>query len=429
VRLAFVSPLPPAPTGIAEYAADVLGLLSPRHEIELFHAQETVDAATLPPGVAVRPASDLVTRHRQRPYDLAVYQMGNGRAHDFVYEVLSRVPGLLVLHDLVLHHARAAQFLESEAVLAWRREPASAALREAARAPLDAWRRELEYAYPGRGERLFEAHLGTVGDLLPYAYPLFRVPVEASRAVAVHNAFMAESVRSEVPGTEVTCAPMPVAATPVDPSAVRALRARLGWGDDAVVVGVFGLLTREKRVETVARAVAGAAARDDRVRLLLVGPVPDARRLEADLERAGARRLTVVTGRVPLSELATHIEAADVVAHLRYPSARETSAALLRVLAQGRATVVSDMEHQAELPQDAVVRVDVKDEEGELTRAILRLAGDRAARARLGAAAATHVRQAHAPSRVRDAWEDTLERARRLPDPPVRGWPAHWPRP
>ena len=188
--------------------------------------------------------------------------MGNGRAHDFLYDLLSRVPGLLVLHDLVLHHARAAQFLESEAVRAWREEPSSAAAREAARAPLDAWRAELEYSYPGRGERLFEAHLGTVGDLLPYAYPLFRVPVEASRAVAVHNAFTAEAVRSELPGTEVMCVPMPAAAAPVDPTAVRALRARLGWGADEVVVGVFGLLTREKQVETVARAVARAAARD-----------------------------------------------------------------------------------------------------------------------------------------------------------------------
>ena len=76
-----------------------------------------------------------------------------------------------------------------------------------------------------------------------------------------------------------------------------------------------------------------------------------------------------------------------------------------------------------------MVRVDVTDEEGELTRAILRLAGDPGARARLGAAASAHVRQAHAPSRVRDAWEDALERARRLPNPPVREWPAHWPRP
>jgi glycosyltransferase involved in cell wall biosynthesis len=416
VRLAFVSPLPPAPSGIADYAADVLELLSPQHEIELFHAQERVDSARLPGEAVLHPASELVTRHRQRPYDLAVYQMGNGRAHDLLYGLLSRVPGLLVLHDLVLHHARAAQFLESEAVLAWRREPSSAALREAARVPLEAWRQELEYAYPGRGERLFEAHLGTVGDLLPYAYPLFRVPVEASRAVAVHNAFMAQAIREEVPGTLVTCVPMPAAATPVDPSAVRALRARLGWGDGAVVVGVFGLLTREKRVETVARAVAAAAA-------------PDSRQLEADLERVGVRHIAAVTGRVPFPELATHIEASDIVAHLRYPSARETSAALLRVLAQGRATLVSDLEHQGELPRDAVVRVDVKDEGPGLTRAIVRLAGDPGTRARLGAAAAAHVREVHAPSRVRDAWEATLEGARRSPAPPARDWPAHWPRP
>jgi hypothetical protein len=73
--------------------------------------------------------------------------------------------------------------------------------------------------------------------------------------------------------------------------------------------------------------------------------------------------------------------------------------------------------------------VDVTDEGPELTRAILRLAGEPGTRARLGAAASAHVRQAHAPSRVRDAWEDALERARRRPAPPVRDWPAHWLRP
>ncbi len=404
-------------------------LLAGGHDVELFHAQAEVEAARLPAGASCHPASELLARHRERPYDLAVYQMGNGRAHDFLYDVVSRLPGLLVLHDLVLHHARAAQFLESEPVRAWRRDPSSASARAAARPSLDAWRTELEYSYPGRGERLYEAHLGTVGDLLPYAYPLFRIPVEASRAVAVHNAFTAEAVRTEVPGAEVALVPMPAQAVPVAPADVSALRARLGFAGGDLVVGVFGLLTPEKRVETVARAMSRAGAWEPRLRLLLAGPVGDAPRLEALLDRHGLRERAVVTGRVPLADLATHIEAADVVAHLRYPTARETSAALLRVLAQGRATIVSDLEHQADLPEDAVVRADVTDETGELTRAILRLAGDPAARARLGAAAARHVRRAHAPSRVRDAWEDALERARRCPAPPVRAWPAHWPRP
>jgi glycosyltransferase involved in cell wall biosynthesis len=429
LRLAFVSPLPPAATGIADYAADLLEILARRHEVEIVHAQEAIDLSRLPAGVTLLAAPELARRHRERPYDLAVYQMGNGRAHDFVYDVLSRLPGLLLLHDLVLHHARAARFLESEAVLAWRRDPSSASARAAARPALDAWRAELEYSYPGRGGRLFETHLGTVGDLLPYAYPLFRIPVEASRAVAVHNAYMGAAVRAEVPGSEVVEVPQPALREAVSPERVRALRVQLGFREDEVVVGSFGLVTPEKRTESLARAVARAAAREPRLRLLLVGPVPDAACLRSLLARTGVAGRAVVTGRVPLEELAAHAEAADVVVHLRYPTARETSAALLRVLAQGRATIVSDLEHQADLPEDAVVRVDLEDEANGTSRAILSLAGDPEARRRLGAAAAAHVRRAHAPSRVRDAWESALERVRRLPDPAPRDWPAHWPRP
>jgi glycosyltransferase involved in cell wall biosynthesis len=269
-----------------------------------------------------------------------------------------------------------------------------------------------------------------VGDLLPYAYPLFRIPVEAARAVAVHNRFMADSVRAEVPGAVVLEAPMPASRLEVGAGAVRELRARLGFGDDDVVVGVFGLLTAEKRVASVARAVSRAASTHDRLRLLLVGPVPDRARLDADLARLGVRGRSVVTGRVSLPELAAHIEAADVVAHLRYPSARETSAALLRVLAQGRPTIVSDLQHQAELPRDVVLRVDVADEDAALGAALSRLAGDASLRERLSRAAAAYVAREHAPERVASAWDAVFERARRAPVPAARrDWPAHWPRP
>jgi hypothetical protein len=74
------------------------------------------------------------------------------------------------------------------------------------------------------------------------------------------------------------------------------------------------------------------------------------------------------------------------VAHLRYPSARETSAALLRVLAQGRPTLVSDLEHQSELPDDVVLRIDVANEDDALE------AGPAAARRRSGAARAAVAR-------------------------------------
>ena len=426
MRLAFLTPLPPARTGIADYAVEVLGLLADPHAIDVFHAQESVEADRLPSSATVRPASEFLPRHRERPYDLAVYQMGNGPDHAFLYEPLARVPGLLVLHDLVLHHSRARTFLESPAARAYARDPASAVLREAAEPALRAYRDEVAYSYAGQAGRLAEAHLGTVGDLLPYAYPLFRLPVEAARLVAVHNAYMADAIRGELPETQVVRVPMMAGGVAVATHAVAALRARLGLAPHDFVVGSFGLLTREKRLETVARAVARAATALPNLRLLLVGPVADPAALDRLLARLGVRERAVVTGRVPFDEIPVHIEAADLVVHLRYPTARETSAALLHVLAQGRPTVMSNLEHLADVPAGAVVRADVADEEGEVTRAILRLASRSSEREALGAAARAFVQREHSAARCHEGYEAALERARALPDPPRRPWPAHW---
>jgi glycosyltransferase involved in cell wall biosynthesis len=427
-RLAFLSPLPPAPTGIADYCVEVATLLAVRYAIDLFSDQTDVDRARIPAGCAVYAATTFLDRHRERPYDLALYQMGNAPAHAFLYDLLPRVPGLMVLHDLVLHHSRARTFLDSENARAYAAEPWSATRRQAAEADVARYRAELEYCYPKQAERLVPVHLETTGTLLPYAYPLYCLPVEASRLSAVHNGFMLDAVRNEVPGARVVRIPHQAPMVAVAEETLAALRARHGLSADDFVVGVFGLLTREKRVETVARAVARAARHLQRVKLLLVGAVPEGEPLKPLLMQLGVRDRTIVTGRVAWEELPAYMTLPDVAVQLRYPSARETSGALLRLLAQGRPTVISDLAHQSEIPDDAVVRADVTDEEGEVTRAIERLAASPAKRERLGQNARAFIEREHAPARTRAAYVDAIEEAVRLPDPPQRAWPAHWPR-
>jgi glycosyltransferase involved in cell wall biosynthesis len=429
MRLAFLTPLPPASTGVADYSVEVLARLTARHEIDVFHGQDRVDPSRIPGSCRVHHASGFLNRHGQRPFDLAIYQMGNGPDHAFLYEPLARVPGLLVLHDLVLHHSRARMFLDAPEVVSYRREPSSQGRRDAARPHLQAYRDEVAYSYPEQAGRLDEAHLSTLGRLLPYAYPLFRIPVEASRLTAAHNDFVLESVRSAVPEAEVARIPMAAEGAAVAATAVSELRGRLGIPGRALVVGSFGLLTREKQIETLARAVARAAAALPHLWLLLVGPVPDPGRLARLLLQRGVRERTIVTGPVPFWTLPAHMEAADLVVHLRYPTARETSAALLRVLAQGRPTVISDLEHLGDIPAGAAVRADMTDEEGEVTRAILRLAGSPAARAELGQRARAFMGGEHSFARCLEGYEAAMERARAHPDPAPRPWPAHWPRP
>ncbi len=411
MRVAFLSPLPPAATGIADYSAEVLGLLASRHEIDVFHDQAQVDRSAIPPDCRVHRADTFLKRHAQQAYAAAVYQMGNGETHAFLYPLLERVPGLLVLHDLVLHHSRARSFLDSPEARAYAQAPWSEVRRGAALASIAGYEVELAQSYPVQAARLLEVQLGTVGDLLPYAYPLFRRPVEASRVIGVHNAFMASAVRGEVPGASVVSIPMPVSATPVSKLECEQMRARLGLAPDAFVVLCFGLMTREKRIESVARAVARASATLPQLRLLLIGPVPDRAELEALLSRQGVLKRTIIAGRVPFGEIPAQLAAADLAVHLRYPTARETSAALLRLLAQGLPTVISDLEHLADIPGDVVVRADVTDEEGEVTRAILRLAARPALRVQLGQRAAAFIAREHTGARTLEAYERALRQA------------------
>jgi glycosyltransferase involved in cell wall biosynthesis len=428
VRLAFVSPLPPAPTGIADYAVDVLAALSGAHEIEVFHNRPHVERDRLPAGSRLRPAAKLLEAHRAQPYDVVVHQLGNGPEHGFQYALLPRLPGLVVLHDLVLHHARARAFLDAPEVQAYRANPADGEAREAAARAQRHYHDELAYSYPAQADLIFEAQLGSVGRLLPYAYPLCRLPLETARVVAAHNEFMVRAIEEEVPGAAAVRIPMPVERREVGAYPVAALRARYGFAHDDVVVGAFGLLTEEKEIATVAGAFSRAAAVFPRLRLLLVGPSPDPLALDDLLRRAGVRSRTVVTGRVPFWALFAHMEAADLVVHLRYPTARETSAALLRVLAQGRPTIVSDLEHLADIPAAAVARVDVTDEEGLVARALVELGQDLARRQRLGANARAFAAREHSPAACRAGYETAIAMAAAWPDPPARPWPPHWPR-
>ena len=76
-RLAFFSPVPPAATGVADYAVDVLSLLLPRYAVDVFHDQAAPERDRLPAGAGVHHHSEFVARQAQldnrNPEDIAVW--------------------------------------------------------------------------------------------------------------------------------------------------------------------------------------------------------------------------------------------------------------------------------------------------------------------------------------------------------------------
>ena len=283
--------------------------------------------------------------------------MGNGPAHDFVYEPLARVPGLLVLHDLVLHHARGADVP---------RLARSARLRRAippTRRARDGGARRVIGRVCGGG-RVLLSRAGGAAWSKPTSAPWATSCPTRIRCSACPSKPRAPwpctttswrgAIEEEVPGADVVRIPMPMrAAARRAARRSAALRRRHGVAADDFVVGTLRPRSPARSGSTPSRARWRAPPRiHPGVRLLVVGPVRGPRRARRAAGRAWAwPRAPIVTGRVPFSELAAHIELADAVAHLRYPTARETSAALLRVLAQGRPTIMADLEHLADVPE------------------------------------------------------------------------------
>jgi glycosyltransferase involved in cell wall biosynthesis len=385
--LAFVCPLPPVRSGIADYARDLLPLVARDFAVECFVDDRHPLAGRRFGEIPVHPASAL--RPRYAEFAHVVYQMGNNLHHRFVLELATRLPGIVVLHDLVLHH------LYEEIV---GRE--------------DAW---------DRYEEALRESYGRVGDFIVrtkrwrmaseaenFAFPLFESLAARSRGVIVHNRAVEREVRRRVPGIPLARMPMGIPASRADDRGDA--RGRLGVAADAVVVASFGFLIPTKRIDVLAPAFREARRRSPALRLVLIGeecPGFDLR--GAFREDEFASGVVEHRGYVSSEEYADWMAATDVAVNLRYPTAGETSASLLRLLWDGKCTLVSGYRQFLEIPEDAVVRIPLGPEESPtLVRELVALAEDPVRRRRIGAAARRFVEREHSMEAAARAFREAV---------------------
>jgi glycosyltransferase involved in cell wall biosynthesis len=303
MKVAVLTPLPPARTGVAHYSSMLLPALSKRVELD------TLD--------------DWSTRSLD-DYDAVVYQLGNNPHHELIYAEAMKRPGVVVLHDLVLHHLIVEMTLargDAEAYVA--------ALEANHGAPGAAWAR-------GRAAGL---HSEMGNFLLPASVEV----AQRARSVIVHNQYACDRLRSFGVTTPIHVVPHPY---------VRETRVFPRTNSGKRVIGFFGFLTSAKRAEVVLDAFRMARARDPRLELLIVGePAPN-----VDLDALRGEGI-VMTGYVADDDFPRYYANADRFVNLRYPSAGETSGTLIRALDAGKPVAVSNYAQFAELPDDVVFKV------------------------------------------------------------------------
>ena len=489
MRLAWFTPLAPVRSGIGSYSAMVLPALAARHDIATFVGDDVwtprrSEARVGPDGFAaiaspwgpIRSAYDFAPLHHAAPYDLVVYQLGNAGCHDHMWAYLTRYPGLVVLHDAQLHQSRAHALI--------------------ARGRAEDLRAELRYGHPDAPAGVAEWILAGLGNAGAPIWPFTALPLASARAVAVHFSTLAAELReahpalgvhvirhgspdltsaganSQRPASNAQGTPndqRPTGPADVEPgkswelgvgSALEVGPWKLGADTPApgraVTFAAFGLVTPEKRVPQILRAL--RVVRDSvrgggpAPRLRLVGDLSPHYDVAAEARAHGVEDLVEVTGYADDDAFDRAILEADVCLCLRWPTNREASGPWLRALAAGKPTVINDLTHLVDLPtldprtwdvqiaspaaadanrvwrrEEAVaVAIDILDEDHSLALAMRRLALDPGLRADLGAAARRHWAAGHTVAHMADDYERAIRAAAATP---ALSWAAQAGRP
>lgn len=380
MRLAWLSPLPPQRSGIADYSAELLPHLAEHLELELF----VDEGVKVSPDIRARfPVhGDRAFPEMRGRFDAVLYHLGNNvDYHARIWRMVVRFPGVVVLHEAMLHHLVRGMTLS--------------------KGDLDGYVEEMRYAYGRTGHALARRSLDTGIPLDVWSYPLFERVVDSSLALIVHNELTRQRVLASRPLARVTRVPHHLSLGESGPGD----RASLGIPENAFVLASFGFITPAKRLEVSLRAFARLRKERPDALYLLVGDV------SPHYEMPRLPEGVVLVGHTRLDEFLRYMAAADVAVNLRYPTSGETSGTLIRLLGMGKPVIVSNVGAFAEIPDGACAKVDLDETEEDLLLEYLRqLAADEGLRRALGENARRFVAP-HTPEASARAYAEVVRAA------------------
>ena len=387
-RLAYISPLPPEHSGIADYSAELLPELARFYDIELIVDQPVVDDARL---AAWTPRSLAWFDEHAGQFDRRVYHFGNSHMHQHMFAMIRRHPGIVVLHDFYL--SGILDNIERDGYLP------------------EAF---LGGLYEGHGYSglLDHARLGRNASI--WKYPLNKGVLDNATGVIVHSQYSRRLAEQWYgPGAADGWRVVPLLRGRVPGVERAAARARLGLAADDYLVCSFGMLGQIKlNAELLDAVLASPLAADSHCKLVFVGQNdagPYGAALEATIAAADCAAQVAITGFVSPGQYADYLAACDCAVQLRAATRGETSAAIHDCLLYGAPTIINAHGAAADIDDALLVKLPDAVDVATLAAALARLHADAGLRAQLGERAAAHLASAHAPAQVGQLYADAIE--------------------
>ncbi|MCK9467346.1 MAG: hypothetical protein M0P94_03385 [Candidatus Absconditabacterales bacterium] len=350
--LLYASPFPPMKSGISEYSEELIFRL-----IKFFDISILIEDYKLENKEIKKKFKILVygkDKFDFNDFDYKIYNIGNNPFfHGYIYECALKYPGLVILHDFVLYflfiginqnkddfYKKIYKYGGAEFYFYYK---------EMLKKNIDLLTFKKPELFPFNGEILLSENKIMVHSF----YNLSKVQQISSKiCVKKINAFTYDN--SEKFSRKEN----------------SYLKEKFGISEEKKIITSFGFVAHTKLNHIVCEILLENEEKFKDFVYVMVG--------EGDyVDNYVNNKNILKTGYVDIKTMNQFISLSDIVINLRYPSMGETSAALIRVLSEGKACIVCDDAWFSELPDDVVIKVDINNIKNELLDNIIKLTNNK----------------------------------------------------
>jgi FkbM family methyltransferase len=391
-RMAYISPLPPEKSGIADYSTLLVPELACFYNIILITEQNHTDNLWLKANFQIHDLAWFLKNVNS--FDILFYQFGNSAYHHYMIELLNSYPGIVLLHDFYI-----------SGLLDWIEDYIP--------------RKNLifsqnlysSHGYPALIYQEKEGRINTHSK-----YPCNLSVLNKATGIIVHSKYSIDLAKKWY-GNNITkkfksinhLAHANLKIFPLDKILAKK---KLGFKENDFLICSFGNLHPNKLNHRLISSSLNLLIKNENTYLIFIGEEPYRSYYDVLLDFIKKNNLNKKIRFIGYSEnqlFQSFLLASDISIQLRENSRGETSGCLLMCLSYGIPTIANAHGSIKELPDEIIVKLQDKFTDLELTEAIDKLQSDNELRSKLSKKAILYITNNCHPARIGEEIFNTIE--------------------